>query len=100
VLDLLVENCVIVETKCVKKLTDLDVAQLLTYLRLTNLGVGLLINVNVTKLKHGLRRVVNRHVDADGNLLRYKSLTEGAPEDRVTTNDVDVTEGQRDDETY
>ena len=69
VVDLLVNNCVIVELKCVKKLTDVDVAQLLTYLRLTNIRVGLLINFNVTKLVNGVRRVVNHHVDADGHLL-------------------------------
>jgi GxxExxY protein len=99
VLDLLVENCVIVEVKCVKKLTDLDVAQLLTYLRLTNLRVGLLINFNVTKLKDGLRRVVNRHVDDNGNLLRFRVNTEVRPEDRVTTEDVEVTEGPANDDT-
>lgn len=69
VLDLLVNNCVIVELKCVTKITDLDVAQLLTYLRLTDLRVGLIINFNVTLLKHGIRRVVNRHVDENGKQL-------------------------------
>ena len=66
---LLVNNCVVVELKAVKKLTDVDVAQLLTYLRLMNIRVGLLINFNVTKLVHGVRRVVNEHVDHEGNFL-------------------------------
>ena len=69
VIDLLVDERVIVEVKSVKKLTDLDFAQLLTYLRLMDLRVGLLINFNVPLLKHGIRRVVNRHVDEDGNKL-------------------------------
>jgi GxxExxY protein len=69
VLDLLVDERVIVEVKSVKKLTDLDFAQLLTYLRLMDLRVGLLMNFNVPLLKHGIRRVVNRHVDEDGNKL-------------------------------
>jgi GxxExxY protein len=69
VVDLLVNETVIVELKCVKRITEVDVAQLLTYLRLMNLRVGLILNFNVTKLVHGIRRVVNRHVDEDGNLL-------------------------------
>ena len=69
VIDLLVNDCVIVEIKCVQKITAIDVAQLLTYLKLMDLRVGLLINFNVTLLKHGIRRVVNRHVDENGNKL-------------------------------
>ncbi|HXG57114.1 MAG TPA: GxxExxY protein [Vicinamibacterales bacterium] len=69
VLDLLVEESVIVEVKCVHQTTDLHVAQLLTYLRLTGIRVGLIINFNVTTLKHGIRRVVNRHVDDSGKKL-------------------------------
>ena len=69
VVDLLVNNCVVVELKAVKALTDVDKAQLLTYLRLMNIHVGLLINFNVTRLVNGVRRVVNDHVDEDGNRL-------------------------------
>jgi GxxExxY protein len=69
VLDLLIEDCLIVEVKCVRKITDLDVAQLLTYLRLTEIRVGLILNFNVTLMKHGIRRVVNHHVDEAGNRL-------------------------------
>jgi GxxExxY protein len=69
VVDLLVDKCVVVELKSVQKLTDVDLAQLLTYLKLLNLRLGLLINFNVSLLKHGIRRVVNRHVDDEGNLL-------------------------------
>jgi GxxExxY protein len=69
VVDLLVNDAVIVELKCVRKLSEVDLAQLLTYLRLTDKRVGLLINFHVTKLVHGIRRVVNRHVDRDGTPL-------------------------------
>ncbi len=58
-LDLLVANRVIVEIKAIEKLLPIHEAQLLTYLRLTNLRVGLLINFNVPILKNGIRRLVN-----------------------------------------
>ena len=58
-LDLLVEARLIVELKSVQRLDPLHVAQLLTYLRLTRLRLGLLINFNVPRLVDGVRRVVN-----------------------------------------
>lgn len=67
--DLVVDGRVIVEVKTVKHITDIDVAQLLTYLRLMDIRVGLIINFNVTLLKNGIRRVANRYVDDDGKLL-------------------------------
>lgn len=57
--DLLVENKVIVEIKSVEALNDIFLAQVLTYLRLSNCKLGLLINFNMNKLKEGIRRVVN-----------------------------------------
>jgi len=57
--DLIIENKVIVEIKCVDALADIHKAQVLTYLRLTNLKLGLLINFNVVLLKDGIRRIVN-----------------------------------------
>ena len=57
--DLLVESKVIVEIKSVEALNDIFLAQVLTYLRLSNCKLGLLINFNVNKLKEGIRRVVN-----------------------------------------
>ena len=59
VLDLLVEGLVIVELKTVEKLLPIHQAQLLTYLRLTNSPVGLLINFKETTLLRGLKRMVN-----------------------------------------
>ena len=58
-LDLLVENTVIVEIKSVEALNDIHLAQLLTYLKLSDRKLGLLINFNVALLKDGIRRIVN-----------------------------------------
>jgi len=58
-LDLLVENTVIVEIKSVEALNDIHMTQLLTYLKLSDRKLGLLINFNVTLLKDGIRRMVN-----------------------------------------
>lgn len=57
-LDLVVEGRVVVEVKAVDALAPVHDAQLLTYLRLTGLKVGLLINFNVPVLKSGIRRLV------------------------------------------
>jgi len=56
--DLIVEDRVIVELKAMDKLLPIHHAQLLTYLRLTGLKVGLLINFNVSSLRDGIKRVV------------------------------------------
>ena len=58
-IDLLVESCVIVETKAVEKMNPVFEAQLLTYLRLTRNQLGFLINFNVVKIKDGIKRVIN-----------------------------------------
>ena len=58
-IDLLVEKRVIIELKSVEKLAPVHGKQLLTYLRLTNLQVGLLINFGAAMLKEGVQRVVN-----------------------------------------
>lgn len=60
-MDILVENQVVVEVKAVASLMDVHIAQLLTYLRLTELNLGLLINFNAPVIKDGIRRVVNDH---------------------------------------
>jgi len=59
-IDLLVENRVLVELKSVEKLAPVHSKQLLTYLRLMNLSVGLLINFGAATLKEGLQRIVNK----------------------------------------
>jgi GxxExxY protein len=58
-LDLLVENTVIVELKCVETLLPIHKAQLLTYLRLANKPLDLLLNFNVIHLREGIKRVLN-----------------------------------------
>jgi GxxExxY protein len=58
-LDLLVENTVIIELKCVEALLPIHTAQLLTYLRLANKPLGLLLNFNVVHLREGIKRVLN-----------------------------------------
>ena len=57
-LDMLVEEQVIVEMKAVNKMIPLHEAQLMTYLRLSNLRLGLLINFNVRLIKDGIKRLV------------------------------------------
>lgn len=58
-IDLLVENKLIVELKSVKELNDIYIAQTLTYLRLSKIRLGLLINFNEILLKDGIRRIIN-----------------------------------------
>ncbi len=57
-LDLLVDDRLIVELKAVEKLNPVHTAQMLTYLKVTGLRVGLLINFNVEVLKDGIKRVL------------------------------------------
>ena len=57
-LDILVEDAVIVELKSVEQLTKLHHAQLLTYLKLSQKRVGLLINFNTVSLKDGIKRII------------------------------------------
>jgi len=58
-MDLLVEDKVVIELKTVDFLTDVHKAQLLTYLKLGNYKLGLLINFNETLLKNGIKRIIN-----------------------------------------
>ncbi|MGH9329278.1 MAG: GxxExxY protein, partial [Vicinamibacterales bacterium] len=53
-------NKVVVEVKAVDALAAIHIAQMMTYLRLTNCPVGLILNFNVPSLRHGIRRVVNK----------------------------------------
>ena len=56
--DLIIENKVIVEIKSVEKLSNAHLKQLLTYIKITNLKLGLLINFNEALIKNGIKRVV------------------------------------------
>ncbi len=57
-IDLLVEHKVVIEVKTVEAFTEVHLAQLLTYLKLGNYKLGLLLNFHVTKLTDGIKRVV------------------------------------------
>ena len=57
-LDMLVENQVIVELKTVESFTDVHIAQVLTYLKLSNKKIGLLLNFNTKSLKNGIKRII------------------------------------------
>ena len=58
-LDLLVENKLVIEIKSIEALNDVHLAQVLTYLKLGEFKLGLLINFNVALLKSGIKRIVN-----------------------------------------
>ena len=58
-IDLMVENKLIVEIKSVETFNDVHLAQILTYLKLSNCKLGLLINFNVVLFKEGVKRVIN-----------------------------------------
>lgn len=58
-IDLLIDNSVIVELKAIDRILPVHEAQLLSYLRMSDLRLGLLINFNVRMLRDGVRRVVN-----------------------------------------
>lgn len=57
-IDLLVENAIVIEIKSVETLADIHLAQILTYLKLSNCKLGLLVNFNVRHLKDGIKRVI------------------------------------------
>jgi GxxExxY protein len=73
-LDLLVEDSVIVEIKAIERVLPVHEAQLLSYLRLTNLKLGLLINFNVRLLRDGIRRVVNNFEDFNAEIADKKNF--------------------------
>ena len=60
-IDLLVENQIVIELKSVEILNDVHTAQVLTYLKLSNCKIGLLINFNVIQLTSGLKRLYNKY---------------------------------------
>ncbi|HET8827953.1 MAG TPA: GxxExxY protein [Pelobium sp.] len=60
-LDLFVANRLIIEVKSVKEMNDIYLAQLLTYLKLSECKLGLLINFNTLLLKNGIKRVINEY---------------------------------------
>ena len=59
-IDMIIQQTVIIENKNVDKIAPIHEAQLLTYLKLTNLKLGFLLNWNVPLMKDGIKRMVNR----------------------------------------
>lgn len=57
--DLIIENKLILEIKSIEKITEVHAKQVMTYLKITNIKLGLLINFNVPLIKFGITRIVN-----------------------------------------
>ena len=66
-LDLVIEHKIILELKTVESLLAIHEAQLLTYLKLSGLTLGLLINFNVPVLKNGIKRIANNFIDSSAS---------------------------------
>ena len=60
-IDILVENQIIIELKAVEKLNDLHLAQIMSYMKLSEIKLGLLVNFNTRYLKDGIKRVALNH---------------------------------------
>jgi GxxExxY protein len=58
-LDILVNNCLVIETKAVDEIADVHISQVLTYLKVGDYKLGLLLNFRQRHMKDGIRRVVN-----------------------------------------
>lgn len=78
-IDLLVESRVVVEIKSVEKLLPVHPRQLLTYLRLMHLSVGLLINFGAPTLREGIHRIVNDFLPSASPRLRVNLLPPRPP---------------------
>ena len=78
-IDLLVDGVIIVELKSVEKLAPVHSKQLLTYLRLMKLSVGLLINFGGATLKEGLHRIVNNYTPSPSASPRLR-VNQPSPE--------------------
>jgi GxxExxY protein len=92
--DLLVESQVVVELKSVENLAPVHSKQLLTYLRLLNLPVGLLINFGAGTLKEGLHRIVNRLPASASPQLRVNSPIRNANEREFSRGGAESAEGK------
>lgn len=67
-MDMLVENAIIVENKCVEQLLPIHEAQIMTYLKLSECTLGFLINWNVKLNKDGIKRIVRNHPEPQWQL--------------------------------
>ena len=78
-IDLLVDDRLLIEVKSVENLNAVHSKQLLTYLRLTNQPVGLLINFGGATLREGLKRIVNDHSPSASSRLRVNQKMREKP---------------------
>lgn len=62
-IDILVENKVIIEIKSVEELSKVHYKQIITYLKLTSIPVGLLVNFNTDSIKENIKRIVNNYMN-------------------------------------
>lgn len=62
-LDIVVSNSIILELKCCEKIEPIYEAQLLTYLKLSGLHLGLILNFNVTMMRDGIKRIVHEFAE-------------------------------------
>ena len=69
--DLVVEGRVIVEIKSVETIARIHLAQMITYLKLRDCPVGLILNFNVTSMRQGIRRLTNRSLAESGFEMKY-----------------------------
>jgi GxxExxY protein len=72
-LDIVVEDVVILELKCVEKLTEVHAAQLISYLRVSGRPLGLLIDLHVRLLRNGIRRLINGEIDVQSRVAKEDS---------------------------
>jgi GxxExxY protein len=79
--DLVVQGCLVVELKSLEKIAPVHAKQLLTYLRLMHLPLGLLINFGAPTFKDGIRRIVNNHRALNGSRLLVNQGKKGSRED-------------------
>lgn len=89
--DLLVNRALVIELKSVETLAPVHYKQLLTYLRLLNLPLGLLINFGAATFKEGCKRVVNRHTNFSTSRLR---VNQAAAEESGTRRRKDAKGGE------
>ena len=75
--DLLVQGCLVVELKSVQSLSPVHSKQVLTYLRMLDLSLGLLINFGSDTFRKGIKRIANGHVDLESSRLRVNREAAG-----------------------
>lgn len=84
-MDLMVERRLILEIKSVEVINDIHLAQVLTYLKLANCPLGLIMNFKVLHLREGIRRVVNHYDDSASSAKNSAASAVNSPSDTAQT---------------